>query len=691
MAPTLRRDIDVKLSTATGLAGTPAQGCPRQDPVPLDVMPLYILKQQCREQVSPALNSDDFGICGACFSKFLTPYPELTQFFEPRKSSSPEVSAGDDLQVISAAVYCDFAMPTVRHIFYQQCLSRISVIPFLEFANLLVELPGCVGALATEQPVEPYESIWNDQFACCKTCFECFVRETPFERQLVAQLPQTGWSCDIGTRGFAFRALLAELEGPSPDFLRFSAKVKQRNALPPCPGVGVPIAPSDSTKDHYTFEAVNGKSGVFCQSCYWDKVLGTSMEPFFNVYTKLDREYYGNLACDLAGLPETFALRAAIRAGDDEIWRRCAVGRATLPKCVGVAGVDEENLAAQDPATPWYYFTEQPSIEVCPLCYCAVAELLGAGFLFTPISRPLAPGVVRMCFLAEPGDFNAPTSDKKIFENTLVWRGSILRQWIHHGYDYHSNFDGLKHAAKVIASLPLPCGADRCAFKPVNGRKWYGNHFLAEGDDNKVGIAVCQECYTDCIKDTPLEWFVGVDLTDKTNGGHPGGFVCNASTRRVRDELRNASEKGDFLQFARYWAARKDCEARRKAIDAECQRQAERQAHVLAAVNLQGQAAYTNLMGQLTANTNAVIAGIGGSVAEAAAVDHGQRYGNSTIGYGYLTSAGAGAAQAHTDAANLARKGVGVADFRPSGDMSQDSQRLLALSREVEEEWKSIA
>ena len=62
-----------------------------------------------------------------------------------------------------------------------------------------------------------------------------------------------------------------------------------KDALPSYPGEGNPVAPADCSGPHFTYEAADGKSRVFCQACYHDKVLGTSMEPFFIVYKQLAR------------------------------------------------------------------------------------------------------------------------------------------------------------------------------------------------------------------------------------------------------------------------------------------------------------------------------------------------------------------------------------------------------------------
>ncbi|KAJ3568556.1 hypothetical protein NPX13_g6380 [Xylaria arbuscula] len=81
---------------------------------------------------------------------------------------------------------------------------------------------------------------------------------------------------------------------------------------------------------------------------------------------------------------------------------------------------------------------------------------------------------------------------------------------------------------------------------------------------------------------------------------------------------------------------------------------------------------------------------IGGSVAEAAAPDYGQRFGNPTVGYGFLTHNGAAAAQASVDSAKLSKQSKYISAWQPSGNTWQDTQDLLALSKMIQAEWEAI-
>lgn len=677
------RQIQVIPSSMPAYTG-PA--CPRFEPALVERIQFYTFKHSILRSAN--IEAENFAICNACFTTHIAQHAFLAESFE---AYEPPRSEADEFTPNSLSFLCDLAMPTALRILYRDCIPRHSISSLLQFAQLA--LPPCSGELQQES-ADIFRSSKVEGFVVCRTCFEMYVRGTVFERDMEPGPVDSGWFCDIGIKGFIFRALTTELlDTQKPDFGRFAIKAAQRMSVDSCPGDGIPIAPEGSRKRHYVYEPPDGDTGVFCEACFLDKVQGTRVEQSFNKHVMLGDEFYGTLACDLASSQSTFAMKVAARNGDGETWRRCLVGRNSSPSCMGIEGVDEESLqSSTDPALQWWCVIKQPSIEVCPYCYTAVVELLGAESLFSPIDRPLKPGVTRMCFLSQAQDLSAQTDDSKNFENTLVWRGTILRNWLHHGFDLHGDFSGFKRAVDVIASLAPPCITNKRAIKPASGRKWYGNHFLAEGDEAKVGIAVCEECYSNCIKGTPLEWFAGVDITERIWSKNPDGFVCNTWTPRARSELRSACESGRFLDFAAYWAARCDCERRWKEIDALCQTQAEKQAQMLSRINMQNHLAAMNLMQQLNAHQNAIITGVGGSVAEAAAPDYGQRFGNSAVGYGYLTAGGANAAQAHLDAqafASQSRK-VSLADYRESGDTWQDTQAILALAKAVEQEWNDI-
>ncbi|KAI0514958.1 hypothetical protein F5B22DRAFT_636797 [Xylaria bambusicola] len=667
------------------------RGCPGSKFISVDLVQFYVFKPQFREKVE--IIEDQFGICSSCYAAL---EPELASYFQPL--SEPEGTHPDGpTRARQATFNCDMALPAVKALLHYECVPKRTMEPLLNFAKGTTEWFSCGNSSQQiTQPVEYYTVKAIDDMAVCKWCFERNIRGTAFEREFTLCGPRTDWIwiCDFGMGGYIYKAMLRELDGSgsqSPNISRFVENARRRMALPPCPGADNTFPPPGNGERVFTYEAVAGKSGVFCQACYWDRILGTSMEQLFNAYTELGDEFRGQIGCDMTAVGSQFAMDVAIKTGNDAAWRRCMEGRGKYPQCAGVLGVDEEDLQNQDQdLNRWYHLNDHPNIEICQWCYCTTVDLLGASGLFSPISRPLCPGVVRMCFLSVPEDLSADTSDRENFENTLVWRGTILRNWLHQGYEKNGDFTAFRQAASAIAARPPPCSAGKRAHKPASGRKWYGNNFYAEGDLHKTAIAVCEECYDYCIKGTSIEWFVGADLTDKTYAGCPNGFCCNCSTKRGRTELRQACQNGVFNEFADYLARRREVEARRKKVDELCNEQAKRQWAQKEAIDASTAAMQVNLMQQLNANTNATMMRIGGSVAEAAAPDYGQRFGNSNVGYGYLTHNGAAAAQASVDAAKLSQQSKYISTWQPSGNTWQDTQDLLALSKMIQAEWEAI-
>jgi hypothetical protein len=466
---------------------------------------------------------------------------------------------------------CDFSPPTVQTLMYRQCLSAQSLSPLLQFIKSQSSMAECNGDIL--QPGEFYAVRCTEEFAVCRRCYEKYVRGTAFNGEVERRPIYSEWQCDIGMRGYAFRVLVAELGSRQPDIRRVAAQVNQRAVAGCCPGEGVALAqPGERC---FVYGAIDGKPGVFCQACFFDHVKDTAMERYFNVYNGLEEQFKGNSTCDLSSGASKFAMKCAIRFQNDETWRKATSGRSSLPPCKGLEGVDEEDLGAEDPDTSqWYCVTAYPKIEICKTCCVTTVELLGAAHLFSTIRRPLVPGVLRMCYLATPKNIYADRSSSRNFENTLVWRGAIIRDWLHHGYECLGGFSAFQHVAAAVATRPTLCASDTRLMKSSSGKKWYGNYYFAEGDEHKTAVTFCEECFVSYIKDTPLEWFVGVDKGEKVREQNPAGFACNIYTDRVRQVMLEACKAGDFHIFARYYAKRKLFEAKRKAIDELCQQQA---------------------------------------------------------------------------------------------------------------------
>lgn len=61
---------------------------------------------------------------------------------------------------------------------------------------------------------------------------------------------------------------------------------------------------------------------------------------------------------------------------------------------------------------------------------------------------------------------------------------------------------------------------------------------------------------------------------------------------------------------------------------------------------------------------------------------------SSQVGHNYLTPAGANAAQAYQDAANMSK--VTLATYQPSGNTWQDTQTILTMAKDINAEWAEI-
>ena len=672
-------------SSAPRAAEQPAyqgQGCPKHEVASLELYPFYIFEEHTVDQRTVAFNFFDFGICGACFSQNIARYPNLAAGFKQRVK---DPGVGGQTQTCERYI-CQFALPRVRMAFYNECVPQNSLQPLVQYARLSATLAACTGAVVPGVS-SYYTSRATENMAICDSCFETHFRKTAFERELYRSQPSDGWQCDVGLKGFVFKSLVAELANSRPDLQRFGAKVQHRLMI--CCLGSEPVWPANQPIAPFTYEPPDGSSGIFCEACFLDKIHGSAIESQFNKRVQMTEEFHGNVNCNLDTVASKFAMDAGIKRGDGEVWRRCLTRRHELPLCANIMGLDEEKLSPSD--EPWYYLKEAPAIEICPICQAACVELLGAGHLFAPIQRPLRPGIVRMCFLSVSKDMSLDDGQPRLFDNTLVWRGTMLRRWIQQGYDAQNDFIGFQHAAKMIAAWEPPCGMEYIAFKPITGRKWFGNQGPLPGDTMNQTIVFCEECFNDFLKDTDFGPTFCHDMTDHVNARFPNGNKCALETRRTRDKIQEAIDSKDLASFVAWFGKRWEIGFRRQALDDRCEQQAVVQQAMKDQIDMQNSMGMIQHMQRLNANTNAIIMGVGGSVSEAASADYGQRYGNPSIGYNYLTPGGATAAQARVNAINMPTpRGPSVFDFKESGDTWADTQRLIALRKAVEEEWKEV-
>jgi hypothetical protein len=584
----------------------------------------------------PNLRRDAIAICSNCFHSRVFLYPQIAAAFTAM-DMPPKVPSGEVTVVSYGELICSLSLARVRQTFYQQCIPQKSVLPLITYARFNTTLPACDGTPVSSD-VAYYTSELIAGMAICTTCFEQRIRLTSFERYMKQTNNDEGedWYCDLGMKGFIRRIVVAESEKDKPNFDLVVAKVKPRLESPGCPGVGVAIAPAGFGMA-LAFDTTNGKSGCFCPECYYEHVAETALESVFCHQIELDESQKGVLGCDLSTEYAKFAMKAAIVYADDEVWRKPVSLRDSLPPCKGLVGVDEEELQdLEEDSPPWYHHRVHPSIEVCPGCYCLTVELMGAAKLFSPIARPLENGVVRLCYFSASKDMSADVSDPFNFENTLVWRGKMLRTSLVHGFLSRGNFAVFQQVAKAISARKPPCGGGSRGFKVASKRKWFGRYTADVNDSDDATLVFCEECYSTYIKDTPLE----AHLSQAMNGAVDHfieGFFCNSNSNRQRQYLREACDRGDWAHYVRYWRKRQEVRARWEPAIVRMRAQVQKlngeieRANALA--KQQNAMLSLQIMSNINAQTNGIMAGIGGSFAEAAASSYGPTYGNSTVSF----------------------------------------------------------
>lgn len=570
---------------------------------------------------STGVPGESFTICSNCFHSNVASHSLASNFVEYQ----PKI---ENMRFV-----CDFSFPRIRSMWYSQCIPQNSIQSLIDFPRFTETLSPCDGSHITSPgPFWVTKNQTVPELAICPTCYELFLRLTPFQGQFEKKTyPDIRtWSCDLALPFFR-RALVGELESPNPSFEDLVTEYNTRFKIAPCAGVGNPITTLENEQSQsLVFTAVGGKSGNLCFACYCDYLANTSLEKEF-VPAALTQEQKTTVTCDLASPYSKSAMEAANKQEDVEAWRN-AVGVANkVGACFGRKGATEEEwekkVAEHGDIAQWYRFNECSVIEICPSCYWLVVKLLKADSMFSPVTRPLQAGIVRMCYLAVSGTaLDTPTESPDLFENSMTWRGRRLRTAISTGSEV-GNFSLLLAEANSIAKEPLPCGGNERGFKRSSGRGWYGRISQNKASDDDCTIVICEECHMRTVKGTLLDSQFSVDLTDAAyrNEGDLG-FVCQSYSNRARKELRDAAQRGDLASFARYWNTR---ELLRK--------KKEQWAPILAQQTLKMQVynhqQSMNMMLKMNASANALMKIGGAGIVEAAMSDPGVRYGNSQVSY----------------------------------------------------------
>jgi hypothetical protein len=552
------------------------------------------------------IHYDGIAVCSACYSASIAPYPHLAAAFTPRPPREQETPPAGLPIIDFDELVCSFSLPRVLDTWFTECLPQGSLEPLVLYYRQLMTMPACAGKEISTSLYcwEAYNGVMGDM-GICDTCHEKYIARTAFAPHFHQRSTQEGaFICDIGMRTFFFRALTAELETPAPDFTKLIARMRPRISAAPCPGENVALG------QVFVHGANGDGSGIFCAECFYENISGTVLEQDFTEHWQLTPDM-SDTSCDLAGRFSKAAMGIAVKRGNDEAWRRPIVLKANnqVPSCVGVGGVDEEELVGQHLVVPWYRVRQFPNIEVCPMCYIMTSELYGAAGHFEPINRPLRPGVVRQCFLSHATGISVSNTDRAVLPNSLVWRGHLLRQALSHGLIMRDGaFSAFATTAARISQMPPPCGTGERALKAINGRRYLGRIAQAGIADDKT-ITWCAECddaITDRAKGTLLEHELAnltVDLTADANS-FTDGFICNMYAKSYKDALAEACVAGNWLQFARWYV---QAEAAREA-DKNHQTQLSQAAALMQMQQAAAtQAASIHLMQSLNHNVNMTI------------------------------------------------------------------------------------
>lgn len=612
---------------------------------------------------------EDFSVCDHCYQTYLAP---LASCFEPY--AGPE-----------STFVCDLSFERVQQIVLTQCAPHVTIDPIRNFVKIVATMTPCCGKIISSPgPMWTTCDAVIPGLAVCTTCFELHIRLTPFATHFETKIyPETrDWSCDMA-EPYIKRLLRNEL---SKTPVRFVGFVEEANAwfkLPPCTGIGKPIAIWEEKNKYLMLSAKEG-TGRVCLSCWSSQIELTPREDDWEL-VELVGQAIGEASCDLAGSYSKLAMNIAIKRGDTAIWRNVVGLDGRLPSCYGVRGMNEVETAKEiqekGDSVRWYQMIDAPTVLACSRCYWLAIQLFGASHLFSPMQTLV--GDIRQCSWTQsdtPDDTPMKSADG--FENSLAWRGRRLRTELTYGYDT-GDWTRLQLVAASVAKEPPACAGRDRGLKSHSGRKWFGRVRIDKTSNDDCTVCICEDCFTRTVKGRPGETLFNVDLTDSAyRDGGPGGFACQTYTNRARSFVQAAADTGNLAPFAQYWNDREILAAKRnKWLPVLLQQ------NLKMAIYNQQTSLQTMLKGN--AMTNALSKKAGAGIVEAVSGETRYRYGNSQvrcnivcsfecgtdviqIGYGFMTQASADAAMDWNNAVNMQ---VGSEVSSPN----TESMRLHAL------------
>lgn len=499
--------------------------------------------------------------------------------------------------------------------------------------------------------------------AMCVRCFELYLSPA-FEKHFTRGIRGSGqhWTCDLGKDpGYVYDLLISVLKSQTPDFNTFARGVNERLNIAACTGDGKPVpAGNDGMVRTYNLPHVNLGA---CSECYYDYL---ALSPFARSFVATSHNGKGvSSICDLASPISRFLMTKAISASNLSIWQTGFDNFVKLPQCAFMKGVPEEDIQTQTKQlgalANWYSVVHCPNIEICPACYQCIIVPIGASHLLKPITRSLKAAAVRVCNFSI-GTGGVTSFNPNDFATTLQWRGFMLRTVLDRLSEDTSpsrDYSSFLSLASILNAAGPPCGANVQGFKKPSGRRYFGRLKQNQGN-NDCEVVMCEECYSDLVKETSLNQWLGQDLTEAVyrNDKPPWakeGF-CQPWSKTSKAVLRKAAEANDFTIFARHWNHRLAVREQTLPQIALLRQQ----------FQLQNQVKLSNML-------NATIVQGGASISEAAGTT-GYNYGNSVVGMGYQSYAG-------VDAAMYRRK----ADNTAWGDTNS-----FVKIAELERQWKAV-
>lgn len=558
---------------------------------------------------------EDFSVCDNCYRTYLAPYQGVASSFSPYKG--PE-----------NVFMCDLSFQRVQQIMLKQCVPYSTIDPIRDFVKTFATLTACDGSpISSAGPMWITRNAVIPDMAICTTCFELYIRLTPFEGYFESVVyPETrDWSCDIVLPYFK-RLLRSELDKTPPSFAQFAEEANSRLKLPACSGYGKPVAIIPDLNQHVFMQA-KGKTGRCCLACYSDILeltpLADEWEPVRAV-----GEDVAKVTCDLAGVYSKSAMSVAIKRVDTELWRTCVGLDGKLSPCYGKKGMDEADIVKEmkekGEIAQWYQCTESPIVLACPRCYWLFIKLFGGNHLYSPMKGALSPGNIRQCSWVHsntPDEASTNTADA--FEDSTTWRGRRLRTALDYGHQT-SDWSQLSTVAASIASEPRPCAGNTRGFTKDSGRKWYGRIRANTTDNNDATLIMCEECFVRTVKGRPHQALFNADLTEAAYRDNAKGVICQPYSNRARGYVQAAADSGDLATFAQYWNNREALAARRMKWEPILMQQ-----NIKMAMYNQQTSMAMAMKGNAMQNALSRIGSAG--VVEAVSGDTGERWGNSQV------------------------------------------------------------